>query len=137
MSKHPKYDQAHLLTKEVIAAAIEVHRNLGPGLLESIYEWAMIHELGLRGLKAVSQKPVLIRYKDAVREENLRFDILVEDCLLVEVKAVEAVLGVHKAIGMSYLKLLDVPLGLVINFHELRVVDGVNRLMLPGASGEQ
>lgn len=133
---HPKYEQAHLLTKEVIAAAIEVHRHLGPGLIESIYEWALIHELGLRGINAVSQKPVLIRYKDAVREENLRFDILVEDCLLVEAKAAEAVLSIHKAIAMSYMKLLDVPLGLVINFHEIRVVDGVHRLMLPGASGQ-
>jgi len=133
---HPKYEQAHLLTKDVIAAGIEVHRHLGPGLIESIYEWAMLHELGLRGITAVSQKPVLIRYKDAMREENLRFDILVENCLLVEVKAVEAVLGIHKAIAMSYLKLLDVPLALVINFHEIRVVDGVNRMMLPGASGQ-
>lgn len=133
---HAKYEQAHLLTKEVIAAAIEVHRHLGPGLIESIYEWALIHELGLRGISAVSQKPVTIRYKDAVREENLRFDILVEDCLLVEVKAAEAVSGIHKAIAMSYMKLLDVPLGLVINFHEIRVVDGVHRMMLPGASGQ-
>lgn len=130
---HPKFEKAGSLTKEVIAAAIEVHRHLGPGLLESIYEWAMLHELSLRGISAVQQKPVLIRYKNAVREEPLRFDILVEDCLLVEVKAVELVIPIHKAKTMSYLKLLDIPLGLMINFHEILVTDGVNRMMLPGA----
>jgi GxxExxY protein len=96
----------------------------------------LIHELSLRGIASVKQKPVLIRYKDAVREEPLRFDILVEDCLLVEVKAIEAVEKIHKAKTLSYIRLIDVPLGLVIIFHELRLVDGVNRVMLHGASGE-
>ena len=130
---HPKFQKASSLTKDVIAAAIEVHRHLGPGLIESIYEWALIIELELRGFQCSSQKLVQIRYKNAVREEPLRFDILVEDCLLVEVKAVLGVDGFHKAKAMSYLKLLDVPLGLVIIFHEVLVTDGVNRVMLPGS----
>lgn len=130
---HPKFPKASSLTKEVIAAAIEVHRHFGPGLIESIYEWALIIELESRGFHCCSQKLIQIRYKNAVREEPLRFDILVEDCLLVEVKAVQGVDGIHKAKAMSYLKLLDVPLGLVINFHEILVTDGVHRVMLPGS----
>jgi len=130
---HPKFQKASSMTKDVIAAAIEVHRHLGPGLIESIYEWALIIELELRGFLCSSQKLVQFHYKNDVREEPLRFDILVEDSLLVEVKAVMGVDGFHKAKAMSYLKLLDVPVGLVINFHEVLVTDGVNRVMLPGS----
>jgi len=121
------------LTETIIGAAIEVHRDKGPGLIESIYEWCLTKELGLRGLKCVSRKTVLIEYKGFTREEPLRFDMLVEDCVLVEAKAVEKILPIHKAQLLSYMKLLDVPLGLLINFHELKVTDGVHRLILPGA----
>jgi GxxExxY protein len=79
---------------------------------------------------------VKIEYKGLVFEETLRFDVLVEGCLLVEVKAVEQIHPVHKAMLMSYMKLLDVPLGLIINFHELKLVDGINRLILRGADQE-
>jgi GxxExxY protein len=81
----------------------------------------------------VSQKLVVIHYKGFTREEPLRFDILVDECVLVEVKAVQQVLPIHKAQRLSYRKLLNVPLGLLIHFHELKLVDGVHRLMLPGA----
>jgi len=130
---HPKYEASNLLSRQVIGAAIEVHRVLGPGLLESIYERCLLRELELRGIGAVSQQEVLIDYKGFTFEETLRFDILVEGCLLVEVKAVESVLPVHKAIAMSYMKLLNVPLGLILNFHEAKLTDGVSRLLLPGA----
>jgi GxxExxY protein len=103
-------------------------------LLESIYEWCLIEELSLRGLSCCSQKVIVIRYKQFAREEPLRFDVLVEDCVLVEVKAIEAIKPIHKATLLSYMKLLDMPLGLVINFHELKLVDGVSRLILPGAN---
>jgi GxxExxY protein len=103
-------------------------------LLESIYEWCLIRELELRGFSTCSQKIVVIRYKGFTKEEPLRFDILVEDCVLVEVKACETVVPIHKATLLSYMKLLDVPLGLVINFHVLMLVDGVSRLILPGAN---
>ncbi len=122
------------MTETVIGAAIEVHRDKGPGLIEPIYEWCLLRELGLRGLACVSQKLVIIEYKGATREEPLRFDVLVEGCLLVEAKAVEKILPIHKAQLLSYMKLLDVPVGLLINFHELKVTDGVNRMILPGAN---
>ena len=93
-----------------------------------------MRELGLRGLACTSQKSVLIEYKGATREEPLRFDVLIEGCLLVEAKAVEKILPIHKAQLLSYMKLLDVPLGLLINFHEIKVTDGISRLILPGAN---
>ena len=121
-------------SKEVIGAAIEVHRLLGPGLLESIYEKCLLREIELRGISATSRRKVVVEYKDLQFEEVLKFDVLVEGCLLVEVKAVEQVHPVHKAQLMSYMKLLDVPLGMVVNFHTLKLVDGLSRLILRGAS---
>lgn len=131
---HPHFDRAASLTGEVIAAAIEVHRIVGPGLLESVYEWCLLKELESRGFRASTQQTVTIRYKGHCREEPLRYDVLVEDCVLVAAKAVEAVLPIHKAKLMSYMKLLDVPLGLLINFHVEKLTDGVSRMMLPGAN---
>lgn len=131
---HPAYSKASQLTEVIIAAAIEVHRTLGPGLLESIYEWSLMRELELRGLACCNQKQIVIRYKHFTREEPLRFDVLVEGCVLVEAKAVETVLPIHKATLLSYMKLLDVPLGLIINFHQIKLVDGLSRLILPGAN---
>jgi GxxExxY protein len=130
---HPQFHKAAGLTETIIASAIEVHRDKGPGLIESIYEWCLTMELGLRGLNSLSQKVVLIEYKGFTREEPLRFDVLVEGCVLVEVKAVQKVLPIHKAQLLSYMKVLNVPLGLLINFHEMKVTDGISRLVLPGA----
>jgi GxxExxY protein len=131
---HPLFERANGLTETVIAAAIEVHRDKGPGLIESIYEWCLIKELEMRDVSCTSQRIVVIEYKGFTREEPLRFDLLVEGCLLVEVKAVQEVVPIHKAQLMSYMKLLDVPLGLILNFHEVRLTDGVSRLMLSGAN---
>ena len=131
---HPLFEKASGLTETIIAAAIEVHRDKGPGLIESIYEWCLLKELGLRSLSCVSQKSVVIEYKGFKREEPLRFDLLVEGCVLVEAKAVERILPIHKAQLLSYMKLLSVPLGLLINFHEMKLTDGVSRLILPGAN---
>jgi GxxExxY protein len=94
---HPSFEKAAGLTEMIIAAAIEVHRDKGPGLIESIYEWCLLKELGLRGLECVSQKSIPIEYKGYTRDEPLRFDVLVEDCVLVEAKAVENILPIHKA----------------------------------------
>jgi GxxExxY protein len=127
---HPLFKQASELTETIIGAAIEVHRNKGPGLIESIYEWCLLQELGLRKLSCVSQKSVFIEYKGFTREEPLRFDVLVEGCVLVEAKAVDTALPIHKAQLLSYMKLLDVPIGLLINFHEMTLTDGVSRLVL-------
>jgi GxxExxY protein len=131
---HPLFQKATGLTETIIAAAIEVHRDNGPGLIESIYEWCMLQELGLRGLACVGQKVVVIDYKGFTREEPLRFDVLIEGCVLVEAKAVEKIQPIHKAQLLSYMKLLVVPLGLLINFHEMKVTAGISRLILPGAN---
>ena len=131
---HPLFERASGLTETVIAAAIEVHRDKGPGLIESIYEWCLLKELELRGLECVSQKSVVIEYKGFTREEPLRFDVLVEGCVLVEAKAVEKVLPIHKAQLLSYMKLQNVPVGLLINFHEMKVTNGIHRLILSGAN---
>jgi GxxExxY protein len=77
---------------------------------------------------------VLIEYKGFTREEILRCDMLIEDCVLIEAKAVEKILPIHKAQLLSYMKLLNIPLGLLINFHEMKVTDGISRLILPGAN---
>jgi GxxExxY protein len=131
---HPFFERASGLTETIIAAAIEVHRDKGPGLIESIYEWCLLKELGLRGLECVAQKSVLIEYKGFTREEPLRFYVLVQSCVLVEAKAVEKVLPIHKAQLLSYMKLLNVPVGLLINFHEMKVSNGIHRLILAGAN---
>ena len=131
---HALFEKADRLSSEVIGGAIEVHRVLGPGLLESIYERCLVHELTIRGMNCTNQRGVQIDYKGFVFEEELRFNLLVEHCLLVEVKAVQAVLPVHKAQLLSYMKLLKIPLGLLINFVALKLVDGVSRMILPGAN---
>ena len=131
---HPLFERASGLTETIIAAAIEVHRDKGPGLIESIYEWCLLKELELRGLECASQKSVVIEYKGFTREEALRFDVLVEGCVLVEAKADEKVLPIHKAQLLSYMKLLNVPVGLLINFHEMKVTDGIHPLILSGAN---
>jgi GxxExxY protein len=131
---HPLFTKAANLTEIIIAAAIEVHRDKGPGLIESIYEWCLLRELELRGLECVNQQYVHIEYKGFTKEEPLRFDLLVEGCVLVEAKAVEKILPIHKAQLLSYMKLLNVPVGLLVNFHEGKVTDGIRRLLLPGAN---
>jgi len=128
---HPLFARADELSRVAIAAAIDVHREKGPGLFESIYEWCLVKELNLRQLEVVNQKLVRITYKGFVREEPLRFDLLIESCLLIEIKAVERILPLHKAQILSYMKLLDVPVGLLINFNGPRLADGLSRLLLP------
>jgi len=131
---HPLFDQASGLTRDTIGAAIEVHKDKGPGLLESVYEWCLMMELELRGYQIENQSDVVVRYKKFQKMVALKFDLLVNHCLLVEVKAVEAVAPIHKAQLLSYMKLLDIPLGLIINFNSPKLTDGVSRLILPGAN---
>ena len=131
---HPLFNQASGITHDVIGAAIEVHKDKGPGLLESVYEWCLTMELGIRGYQVDNQSEVVIRYKQFQKTVPLRFDVLVNRCLFVEVKAVETVIPIHKAQLLSYMKLLDIPLGLVINFNTPRLTDGISRLILPGAN---
>ena len=131
---HSLFKKADELSRIVIGAAIEVHRIKGPGLIEGIYEKCLMHELNLRKLAAVNQKLVKIEYKGIVFEEPLRFDVLVEECLLLELKSIQEILPIHKAQLLSYMKLLDVPIGLIFNFHEMKLVDGMVRMILPGAN---
>lgn len=131
---HPLYERANGLTRDVIGAGIEVHRAMGPGLLESIYERCMMHELELRGHSVIHQQRVRVRYKEITFEETLRLDVLVDDCLLVEIKCVQEVHPIHKAQLLSYMKLLNVPVGLVMNFYEETLTKGVHRMFLPGAN---
>jgi len=130
---HPKYDTADRWSREVIGAAIEVHRLKGAGLLEEIYEKCLLREFSLRGIPYESQLAVPIDYKGFVFQQTLRLDAIVDRCLLVELKAVEKVLPVHKAQLFSYMKLLDVPIGLLINFHVCVLKHGISRMVLPGA----
>ncbi len=134
---HPLFEKASSLTESIIGGAIEVHRDKGPGLIESIYEWCLLKELELRNLECVSQRVVEIQYKGFRREEPLRFDLLVENCVLVEAKAVQQVLPIHKAQLLSYMKLLNIPIGLLINFNEMKLTAGVHRLILPGANSPE
>lgn len=93
-----------------------------------------MRELELHNLVVVNQRLVRIEYKGLVFEEPLRFDVLVENCLLLELKCVQEILPVHKAQLLSYMKLLDIPVGLIINFHEMKLADGIARMILPGAN---
>ena len=131
---HPLYENADALSSKIIGAAIEVHRHKGPGLIESIYERCLLRELELRSIPAMTQKIVRVEYKGLVFDEPLRFDFLVDNCLLVELKAVELLHPSSKAQLFSYMKLLDIPIGLLINFHEPVLKNGIFRMILPGAN---
>jgi len=93
-----------------------------------------MRELELRGIASVNQRLVSIEYKGLVFEEPLRLDVLVEDCLLLELKCVQEILPIHKAQLLSYMKLLDIPVGLIINFHQMKLTEGLVRMILPGAN---
>lgn len=131
---HPLFQKADKLSNTVIGGAIEVHRHKGPGLIESIYEKCLRRELQIQNIGTKCQDVVKIEYKGFVFEEKLRFDMLVEDCLLLELKSVQEVLPVHKAQLLSYMKLMNVPMGLIMNFYETKLIDGIHRLILPGAN---
>ncbi|MDB6127361.1 MAG: hypothetical protein JWM35_1257 [Verrucomicrobia bacterium] len=131
MRIHPLFEKADGLTSQIIGAAIDVHRDKGPGLVEPIYEWCFLKELELRRLATETQRSVVITYKGFTRETPLRFDVLVEQWVLVEAKAVECTLPIHQAQLLSYMKLLDVPVGLLINFNVTKLTAGVTRLTLP------
>jgi GxxExxY protein len=117
------------IATQVVDAAFKVHTKLGPGLLESVYETVLAYEIGKRGLKCVRQTPVLIEYESIVFEEGFRADLIVEDKLIVELKSVEALARVHKKQLLTYLRLTDKKLGLLINFGEEYIKDGIVRIV--------
>ena len=125
------HDSAALnaLSFQIIAAAIEIHSKLGPGLLESVYRTCMIHEMRTLGMDVAAEKSVPIYYKEMVLDGCYRIDVLVNDSIILELKAVDQILPVHRAQLLSYLRLTDKPLGLIINFHVPKLVEGVRRMV--------
>ena len=117
------------LSGEVIGAAIEVHRLLGPGLLESAYELALARELALRGVRVERQKAVPLEYKGTALGDGFRIDLLVQERIIVEIKAVERLQAIHEAQLLTYLRLADKRLGLLINFNEKTIKEGVKRVV--------
>jgi GxxExxY protein len=119
------------LTGNIIGAAIDVHRALGPGLLESAYEACLVNELRLRGLKVEAQKPLPIFYKDVMLDCGYRFDLVVEDKVIIEIKSVNAIAPIHEAQLLSYLRLYGTcARGLLINFNVKRLVEGIRRMKI-------
>ena len=122
--------QINDITGEIIGAAIEVHKILGPGLLESAYEECLSHELIQRGLKIERQKPVPVVYKEIKLEYGYRIDILVEDQVIIELKAQDIILPVHEAQILTYLRFSNKKIGLLINFNVTVLKDGIRRFIL-------
>jgi len=118
------------VTGEIIGAAIEVHRELGPGLLESAYQECLCHELHLRGLNFLREVPLPAKYKGISLDCGYRLDLIVEDSVVVEVKCVDRVLPVHEAQLLTYLKMTRKPVGLLINFNVAILARGIVRKVL-------
>ncbi len=123
-------DELNKVSGEVVDAALDVHSALGPGLLENVYEYALAHELSERGLKVEKQVPIPVIYKNAQLEIGFRIDLLVEECLIVELKAVELILPIHEAQIMTYLKLTGCHVGLLLNFNVGSMKKGIKRIIL-------
>jgi len=119
-----------LVSYSVIGAAIEVHRHLGPGLLESTYERCLALELKLQGVSFQTQVTMPIVYKGTELDLGYRIDMLVENSLIVELKAVDRVTGIHQAQILTYMKLANIPVGLIINFNSAPLRSGIQRLAL-------
>ena len=126
----PDDDPINVLSGQVVNASMEVHTQLGPGLLESAYELCLERELATRGLKIERQVAVPVFYKGVQLDAGYRIDLLVEKKLVVEVKSVEDLMPIHEAQLMTYLKLMDLRLGLLLNFNKRRMKDGIQRVIL-------
>ena len=124
--EHPKFDR---LTEQIIGSAISVHRILGPGLLESAYEECLCFELSQSKLRFERQVPLPVVYKDVRLDCGYRMDLVVENMVIIEIKAVERIIPVHEAQLLSYLKLADKRVGLLINFHVPVLKNGLKRIV--------
>jgi len=118
------------LSNKVIGCALEVHRHLGPGLLEATYEACLAYELTENGLAIKRQHPLPVKYKNINLDCGYRLDLLIEGQLIIELKSVEKVLSIHEAQMLTYMKLADVPVGLLINFNVCLLKDGIKRMVL-------
>jgi GxxExxY protein len=123
-------NEINLLTEAVIGAAIEVHKELGPGLLESAYQRALAYELGQRGIPFEQQKLCPVQYKDLIVDDAYRLDFLVKGLVVVELKAVDALLAVHDAQVLTYLRFTGCHIGLLMNFRSTSLTKGLRRLAL-------
>jgi GxxExxY protein len=117
------------IAKVIVDCAYKVHTTLGPGLLESVYEAALAYELGKRSLQAERQRPLSVIYENVRLEEGFRADLVVSDLVIVELKSVEEIAPVHKKQLLTYLRLSDKRLGLLINFGAARIKDGISRIV--------
>lgn len=113
----------------MVDAAFHVHTRLGPGLLESVYQVALVHELGKRNLHLITEAPIPVHYDGLEMEIGFRADILIEDKVIVELKSVELILPVHKKQLLTYLRLADKRLGLLINFGDTLIKNGITRIV--------
>ena len=118
------------ISKEIVDAAFKIHQALGPGLLESVYEVTLAYELRKRGLSVERQSPVQLKYEELVFEEGYRLDLIVEDKVIVEVKSIEEILPIHKKQLLTYLRLSNIRLGLLINFNVAYLPHGIRRVIL-------
>jgi GxxExxY protein len=132
------FDQFHLgdlamteneITGQIVDAAFKVHTALGPGLLESVYQAVLAHELKKRGLKVVRQQSIPIVYEEVHLDEGFRADLIVEDRVIVELKSIESIAPVHKKQLLTYLRLADKRVGLLINFNVALIKDGITRIV--------
>jgi len=128
-NKFANTNDLNQISGSIIACAINVHRQLGPGLLESAYEACLVYELSLQSLKVEQQKPLLVKYKTVELDCAYRLDLLVNNSVIVEIKVVEKLLPIHTAQLLSYLKLSNCPLGLLINFNSVLLKDGLKRIV--------
>lgn len=122
------------LTEQIIGSAIEVHRHLGPGLLESAYEECLCHELSLRGLQFERQKPLPLEYKGIKLDCGYRLDVIVENKVVLELKTVETIAPIHEAQLLTYLRLSNIKVGLIINFNVPVLKEGIRRFILSSSS---
>ena len=118
------------LTEKIIGAAIEVHRTLGPGLLESTYRQCLGYELSRAQIRFQMEVPLPVRYKDVLLDCGYRIDLLVSGDLIVEIKSVETLLPIHQAQILTYMRLAKIPIGLLINFNVTKLQNGIKRFVL-------
>ena len=118
------------LSNRVIGCTLEVHRELGPGLLESTYEQCLAHELRLNGISYVLQHPLPVEYKGIRLDCGYRVDVLVENKLIIELKSVERIRPIHEAQLLTYMRLAGIKIGLLINFNVTKLKDGIKRFVL-------
>ena len=122
-------ERTNFLTEKIIGCAIEVHKAIGPGLLESAYEECLCYELAQNGLTFERQVPLPVVYKGVKLDCGYKLDIIVENIVIIELKAVDRIIAIHEAQLLSYLRMLDLRVGLILNFHSSVLKEGIKRIV--------